>query len=193
MTAPYNPSVPQSTDRPSISQGQLLANFSELNTIFAINHVTFNATTNAGKHTYVAMIAQAAPATAAGEGAAYTFNTGGTREQFRYRRESSGVNVPITEWIGAFCHFQGTNPAVIDKQFNIASVTRISTTSFDVVFTNALTDTFYIVAGMPEGAVAGQSSAFGIDNKTVNGFRLRLGSTGGVPWNVGFAVFGEIA
>jgi hypothetical protein len=38
----YNPSIPQPTDLISNSQAQLLANFGQLNTQFAVDHVAFN-------------------------------------------------------------------------------------------------------------------------------------------------------
>lgn len=38
----YNPNVPQGTDNLSVSQGQILGNFSQLNTQFAVDHVAFN-------------------------------------------------------------------------------------------------------------------------------------------------------
>jgi hypothetical protein len=38
----YNPSIPQPTDLLSVSQGQFLVNFGQLNTQFGIDHVSFN-------------------------------------------------------------------------------------------------------------------------------------------------------
>jgi len=38
----YNPSIPQPTDLISVSQGQILTNFTQLNTQFGIDHTAFN-------------------------------------------------------------------------------------------------------------------------------------------------------
>jgi hypothetical protein len=45
----YNPAIPQSTDLISNSQPQILANFSQLNTIFDFNHFTWNDATAANR------------------------------------------------------------------------------------------------------------------------------------------------
>ena len=38
----YNPAIPQSTDLISTSQGEILTNFAQLNTIFSADHYTWN-------------------------------------------------------------------------------------------------------------------------------------------------------
>lgn len=55
----YNANIPQATDLLSISQGQILGNFTQLNTAWLINHVDFNAG-DAGKHKWVTFPSQAA-------------------------------------------------------------------------------------------------------------------------------------
>ena len=184
----YNPNIPQASDRPSISQGQLLINAQQLNNIFNVNHSAFASLTNAGKHTYVAMVAQAVPTTVAGEGAAYVFNTGGTREQLRYVRESAGIEIPLTEWVGGFVSFN-SRPALILKQYNVATVTSTGVaTTFDVVFTTAMTDANYVVVGSSEAA----DTSCQISNRTVNGFRVKFPDNPGVTSVVcSLAIFGE--
>lgn len=46
----YLSNIPQASDYQDASQPQLLENFTQLNTIFGIDHVTFNAASNNGKH-----------------------------------------------------------------------------------------------------------------------------------------------
>jgi hypothetical protein len=56
----YDPAIPQSDDIVSTSQPELLENFTQLNTVFGVNHVAFNdATANKGKHKWVALVEQA--------------------------------------------------------------------------------------------------------------------------------------
>lgn len=45
----YNPSIPQTGDNLSTSQGQMLTNFTALNTIFAFDHYTWNDSTTANQ------------------------------------------------------------------------------------------------------------------------------------------------
>jgi len=50
----YNPNIPQATDDLSVSQGQLLGNFQQLDTIFGIEHYPYsNLTSNVGFHNQV--------------------------------------------------------------------------------------------------------------------------------------------
>lgn len=46
----YIPSIPQADDDPKVSQGQILGNFTRLNTDFNVDHVQFSASTNRGQH-----------------------------------------------------------------------------------------------------------------------------------------------
>lgn len=99
----YRPNIPLSSDIPSQSQGQILTNFQQLNSIFALNHVTYDdaATANRGKHTYVTMVEQGSdPATATDEMALYTKAVAAVSQLF-LRRENNGsvlqlTNVPIS-------------------------------------------------------------------------------------------------
>jgi len=50
----YNPSIPQATDVPSQSQGQILENFTTLNTIFSTDHLAFNAV-GGGEHQQITL------------------------------------------------------------------------------------------------------------------------------------------
>lgn len=94
----YNQNIPQASDDPSQSQGQLLANFQALDTFLALNHVELNAS-GEGKHKFLQMPEQAsAPTTASDEGGLYTKDVSGATQLF-FRRESSGDEYQLT---GAF-------------------------------------------------------------------------------------------
>lgn len=63
----YNPQIPQATDDPSVSQGQLLLNFQSLQAWLDVNHVDY-ASADAGKHVFVEFPVQSpVPTTGAGE------------------------------------------------------------------------------------------------------------------------------
>ncbi len=54
---PWNPNIPQSTDKISISQGDILNDYVELNTYLPVNHVAFG-DPNEGKHKFAQFPAQ---------------------------------------------------------------------------------------------------------------------------------------
>jgi hypothetical protein len=58
FTMAYNANIPQPTDIPANSQAQLLANFQEINTLIAVNHVPFNVG-DQGKHNFMTCPVQA--------------------------------------------------------------------------------------------------------------------------------------
>ena len=94
----YNPNVPQAADIPSQSQGELLTNFQQLNTVFDVDHVPFNDSTaaNRGKHdqsTYTELGAD--PTTLANEIAVYANPVSGNSRLF-FRQESNGTAVQLS-------------------------------------------------------------------------------------------------
>lgn len=80
----YNPSIPQPTDRMSDSQAQLLANFTQLNTIFDAEHITFNSATDNGEHKKITMNAPlgADPGLSDPKASVYTKTVAGDSELF---------------------------------------------------------------------------------------------------------------
>lgn len=65
---PYIANIPQAPDRINQSQAQILNNFIQLQADFGVNHVSYNALANVGKHNLVTFPVQAAiPASVAGE------------------------------------------------------------------------------------------------------------------------------
>lgn len=105
----YNPSIPQPTDRPSDSQAQILANFTQLNTIFGQEHVTFNATADNGEHTKVTINAPlgADPGLADPKSSIYTKTVAGDSELFFEKFDNGAAanlvqqmtNLPITSGV----------------------------------------------------------------------------------------------
>lgn len=90
--------IPNATDQLSVSQGDLLNNFTAADTIFAQNHGGFLA--NDGTHKFVQMPEQgSAPATTVDQGALYTAvgATSGVTEMV-FRRENNGTTIPFTEF-----------------------------------------------------------------------------------------------
>jgi hypothetical protein len=97
---PYQPLIPQPTDRISVSQNDILTNFTELNTQFAIDHIAFDAVSNNGKHNKVSLVDSSSgiPVFVASDVGLYNANdvVGGTgQRQLWYSNPSLG-SYPIT-------------------------------------------------------------------------------------------------
>lgn len=97
----YNANIPQATDLLSQSQNDLLANFTAIATLVAVNHVQFN-DADQGKHKYAEFPVQnAAPPIvfAAGEVALYSFLNPITSQNELYvnkTNQATVVQVPFT-------------------------------------------------------------------------------------------------
>jgi hypothetical protein len=96
---PFNPNIPQASDVPATSQGQLLANFQTLQTYLNLNHD--NIVGGTGKHKFVTLPVQGVdPATAAGEMALYTKNVTGVPHLFLRPQNSVAAIDMTTQFLG---------------------------------------------------------------------------------------------
>jgi len=93
----YNPEIPKAKDVMADSQGDMLTNFTQLNTIYgtAGDHVAFNAASGAGKHKKVTFLSQGSdpdadsPETRENELALFALEDG-TDTELYLRKESNG-------------------------------------------------------------------------------------------------------
>jgi hypothetical protein len=93
----YLPNIPQATDYQDASQPQLLENFTQLNNIFAIDHATFNAASNNGKHNKVTFPTQAvAPSFSAGEMGLFNQTAAPTAQPDVWMARGTATPFPIT-------------------------------------------------------------------------------------------------
>jgi len=189
----YNNAIPQPTDLISVSQGDLLTNFSQLYTVLAQDHIELDDGTvaNRGKHKQVTLPELGAgPATAASEMAIYTKDVGGTTRLF-YRPPSSGTEVqmtgPLTQATNGTCLIVGGVKLVWGKGTvpsggNNVAVTFVS--AFSAAPWSIVTNEW---AQTQTGATARSS---GPENATVtaSGFTYRVWG-GIVPANVPFGYF----
>lgn len=74
---PYDPNIPQATDQISVSQGEILINFTGINAWTAVDHFDF-ASADAGYHNQVSLIANSANTIPAGTPGLYSKNYGVT-------------------------------------------------------------------------------------------------------------------
>jgi hypothetical protein len=95
----YKNNIPQPTDFLSVSQADLLNNFSALQTLIDINHVDF-ASSDQGKHKWVTFPVQgSAPSFLAGEEGIYNLNNVATTKNELYVHKQTGATtaeIPFT-------------------------------------------------------------------------------------------------
>lgn len=88
----FLPNIPQATDRPSRSQSDLLNNFTQLNTTFDVDHVTFNAASDRGEHNKITLNSVIAdPGLADPKCSIYTKTVAGDSELFFEKYDNAAV------------------------------------------------------------------------------------------------------
>ena len=99
---PYNENIPQASDKLKNSQPQLLSNFQAIDTVVAVNHVTFDDPSgDQGKHKFVTFPRQSGdPVTLGTEINMYTKLNATTAKSEIYVKNGVAAAVPITASAG---------------------------------------------------------------------------------------------
>lgn len=170
----YNPEIPKAKDVLADSQGDLLINFGQLNTVYGTSgdHVAFNAAAGAGKHKKVTFLSQGSdvstdsPSTRENEMAIYALEDG-TDTELYIRPESNGTPQQMTRdgelYIGVHPVFAinitdtspnsntglGTYNFTVNSSFNFDSANSKRITSGRCVYRFAFTNQVLDNAGNP--------------------------------------------
>jgi hypothetical protein len=189
----YNPGIPQANEFISQSQGQILTNFSQLDTVFAQDHIELDDATVAdrGKHKQVTLKELAAgPATTSTEIALYSKDVSGSTQLF-YRLPSSGTEVQMT---GSFLAAQNGHALLfggIKIVWGRDTITAGGTTKA-VTFVSAFSGAPYSIVATPYASLITGSSPreFGVVDATIalGGFTAQS-FNGPVPGNVPFGYY----
>jgi len=171
----FQPTIPKSTDLISVSQGDILNNFTAIGTSFDVNHIDFNAA-GAGKHKFVEMPNQAGdPAGAATEGTIYTKVA--TQTELFFRRDA-GTVVQMTNGTPNIVGPNGTTflpGGVILKwgQFNMAG----GVTSQAVVFIGTFVGGVHSIVLTQTSSNSGNEAGINVGTITTGGFTAFRGAT----------------
>ena len=92
----YQASIPLPGDKPSVSQGDILNNFTQLNTQFAAEHNAFNSAAHDGKHKYVTLQRSAGLPPAGTNVALSQANTPTGNPYFQFITPAKVFQVPIS-------------------------------------------------------------------------------------------------
>lgn len=166
----YNPNIPQAGNFLSISQGDLLTNFSQLDSTFNQDHEKFSAGSNQGKHNKSTYLEQSsAPSTVANEGAVYAKDISGATQLF-FRDESNGSEHQVT---GIVPGQTGTNYGTdlsdgLQWRFGLISHSGQNTL---VTFQTPFTTVAYACLMTPSGGLV--TAGPNVQNLSLTSFRLR--------------------
>jgi len=193
----YDPAIPQPNDILSQSQGDLLINFTELDTYLKVNHVAF-ADANFGKHSFVTLTKQdPGLATTSTEIGLYCHDDAFGNPQLYYKSGGTPVSALGTQLtpipsIFAWGKFDNTG-ALVGDSYNVTSVTTGGTGNFTINFTNSLASGNYFPWFMPESAAL-TASYPNVKATTVNSITVQFTSTGTTVQNitsVNFMIWGD--
>lgn len=168
----YNPAIPQSTDLISNSQPQILTNFSQLNTLFDLNHFTWNdgTTGNRGLHRKIDFPTPTTVSAPTGnDSVLYPKTVAGATELFF---DNATVSTQLT---GGASSLAGsgyvTFPGGLIMQWGVTSVSGSGTVTYPLAFPNAV----FIVQITPEN----NSRTYNYTTPTVSNFIAVASSSGG--------------
>lgn len=160
----YNPNIPQASDLISVSQGQLLNNFSQANVVIARDHYAFDDTTagDQGLHKHVTFPAVKAsdPTIVSPEGILYTKTSGSNSELFF---ENSTAVTQLT----------GLNPTS-NVQFRWGSIS-YSGSSQTYNFVPAFSTSCFAITQAINGGGIGTAITWTINNRS--NFTINTGAT----------------
>ncbi len=156
----FNPSIPLNSDSPSIFPAQNQTNMSRLQTLLGADHqFNLTAAANDGYHNLIHKTVQAPTGALPTTGRSYVKMVSGRIHDFYMDDTGAEYQITPTMPIRAAVNFNGTGAVgvqVIRSQFNVASVTKVSSGVYTVTFTTAMPNANYIVQVTGMRATAGQ-------------------------------------
>lgn len=133
----FNSNIPQPSDLISVSQGDLLNNFTSMQSTYNTDHFGFNPVTNLGFHKHVTLPDQTAtpPAPGVGFGAEFAQTVNSATYPF-WVRDGSTTQYPALP-IKAYALFTAANPPISSFTLpyaNVTSIVRISNSLYEITF-----------------------------------------------------------
>lgn len=192
----FNSAIPQSTDLISVSQQDLLNNFTSMQTTYNTDHYGFNPTTNLGYHKQTTLVNDAgvARATAAGRMIEYAVTTNNQTYPV-IQRDGTGTlyqGLPIK----AYCAFTSANPpaSLFTLPYgNVSSITRFATGVYVINFIDAFPAfapniTYMALTSINYAAAFVAQLDIATSTPTAAVIRV-IPSTGGAPVDIGNYIF----
>jgi hypothetical protein len=136
----FNSNIPQATDLISVSQQDLLNNFTSMQSTYTTDHYGFNPLTNLGYHKQITLVDDplVVRSTAAGRLTEYAVTTNSQTYPVLQRDGTTTVYQALP--IKAYCTFTAANPPVSLFTLpygNVSAITRLSAGVYRVTFVDA--------------------------------------------------------
>ncbi len=171
----FQSNIPRATDLISVSQGDLLNNFSSLQTIYNNDHFGFNPETNTGFHKHITLPDQtlSVPAPGVSIGAEYA-TTVNAQTYPQWKRDGLSTVFPMMP-IKAYAYFTAANPPVSNFTLPYANVNAITrgvsagNVFYNVQFVSAFPNTTYGAIG----SVFGPTNLF-ISFQVIDASNIRI-------------------
>lgn len=180
MSISYNTGIPAASHNPSNDQPLMRDNTDAINSIWDIDHISFNsgAGLNSGQHKQVTLNGEnAAGAQTDPNSVLYTgAGTASAVAQLFWRNQNSIYHIsPIRAW-GTFV----PTAIVLTQTFNIASIVRNSAGSYTITMnTNVVTGTSYAVfISAGGGPITSPTTTYAITSATVFTLSVRASGIG---------------
>lgn len=175
----YNPNIPQATDIISQSQGQILTNFSQANTAFAVDHTALNVLVDQGFHKQITLSQFLAGPFALSGSRSYIYSTNasaaGTQLNYQPSVANPQVALPLSPKSMARITWNGaawvTGTGIL---FNVAAPGTVNAANFDYNFASALANAFYHVHITFERTALGTFNSAEVSTLAVGSFRVEL-------------------
>lgn len=118
----YNGGIPAANNNPSVDQNPMLENFTSINQIIGVDHVTFN-TNNGGQHLQVTYTGTATPSVPADPMAiAFTKNDSGGHPNNYFTNSQSTFLMTGIKAFGSFTTVASAGTVTAINSYNVASI-----------------------------------------------------------------------
>lgn len=145
----FNAAVPLNSDSPSIFPAQNQTNMARLQTLLGADHqFNLSAAADDGYHNVIHLTQQAPSGALAATGRLYAKTSGGRVQMFYMDDTGADYQVTPSMAIRAAVNFDGTGAIgaqTIRSQFNVTSVIKTASGSYNINFTTPFPDINYIV------------------------------------------------
>lgn len=153
MSFTYNNGVPAANNNPSVDQPDMLTNAQSINSIIAVDHISFNVT-NGGTHKQITFNDVAAPGAQTNpQSILYTVaGAASTISDMRFKNQNGVFPVNLLRAYGVF---DGAGNIIGSQSINLASVVRNSAGAYTItLLANVTTGTSYGILITPSTNIA---------------------------------------
>lgn len=166
---PYTLGIPAAGNNPSLDQPDMKDNNDAVNTILAVDHVSFN-TAKGGTHKQITYVAKSSPSTPAGDIAISYTDDGvesSSTSQLYYINSQGNFPLSAVRAFGSFTGVAVAGPVTAITSFNVDSITQVNTSTYTVVLKTDAVNSSDVVALVTVNA-SNRSMGYSFANPTLS-------------------------